>query len=533
MKGIIISSDKSNSGKTTISLALMKILSKYGKVRGYKVGPDFIDPKFHELATGYPSINLDYFISGKMVKDYFLKYGRGFDYGIVEGVMGLYDGLGGDYSTYHISRYLGLPIIIVMDCGFNSTTASAIIYGLKYFGNADIRGVIFNNVASRSHHHDCAIKLPPGVMDLGYIKHDNEINIKSRHLGLYLPDSSTISKIKRVSDIVEEQIDINSLISIMENFEIAEDKDQINTDSMDKPKAASFMSYLLPSDILKAPAGKAIYSAYLNRDGKMIDDTIAYKISNESVFVIPNAATTEKIHNWLIENSKGFEVNIINFSDKLCTLALQGPLAKEVMNKIYPDANNLEHFTFMNASDRFGYKGLENVTFIARTGYTGEDGFEFIIPNQRVVEVWKLLLNDPRVKPIGLGARDTLRMEKGFLLSGQDFNEDRTPIEAGISWIVDFDHNFIGKDKLLENKNRLNQRFRGLIALDKSIPRSGTKVYLNGDEVGILTSGGYSPTLGKGIGLGYIDQNVKVDTEVELVLKNGKGKGIIKKPRLV
>jgi len=297
--------------------------------------------------------------------------------------------------------------------------------------------------------------------------------------------------------------------------------------------AASFMSYLLPSDILKAPAGKAIYSAYLNRDGKMIDDTIAYKISNESVFVIPNAATTEKIHNWLIENSKGFEVNIINFSDKLCTLALQGPLAKEVMNKIYPDANNLEHFTFMNASDRFGYKGLENVTFIARTGYTGEDGFEFIIPNQRVVEVWKLLLNDPRVKPIGLGARDTLRMEKGFLLSGQDFNEDRTPIEAGISWIIDFDHNFIGKDKLLENKNRLNQRFRGLIALDKSIPRSGTKVYLDGDEVGILTSGGYSPTLGKGIGLGYIDQNVKVDTEVELVLKNGKGKGIIKKPRLV
>ena len=308
MKGIIISSDKSNSGKTTISLALMKILSKYGKVRGYKVGPDFIDPKFHELATGYPSINLDYFISGKMVKDYFLKYGRGFDYGIVEGVMGLYDGLGGDYSTYHISRYLGLPIIIVMDCGFNSTTASAIIYGLKYFGNADIRGVIFNNVASRSHHHDCAIKLPPGVMDLGYIKHDNEINIKSRHLGLYLPDSSTISKIKRVSDIVEEQIDINSLISIMENFEIAEDKDQINTDSTDKPKAAIALDdafsfyYSTNLDLIRRNYNIEFFSPLRN---EVVEDAELIYIGGGYPELYPKyLQDSKRTISWLINNSE-------------------------------------------------------------------------------------------------------------------------------------------------------------------------------------------------------------------------------------
>jgi len=286
----------------------MKILSKYGKVRGYKVGPDFIDPKFHELATGYPSINLDYFISGKMVKDYFLKYGRGFDYGIVEGVMGLYDGLGGDYSTYHLSRYLGLPIIIVMDCGFNSTTASAIIYGLKYFGNADIRGVIFNNVASRSHHHDCAIKLPPGVMDLGYIKHDNEINIKSRHLGLYLPDSSTISKIKRVSDIVEEQIDINSLISIMENFEIAEDKDQKNTDSTDKPKAAIALDdafsfyYSTNLDLIRRNYNIEFFSPLRN---EVVEDAELIYIGGGYPELYPKyLQDSKRTISWLINNSE-------------------------------------------------------------------------------------------------------------------------------------------------------------------------------------------------------------------------------------
>ncbi len=297
--------------------------------------------------------------------------------------------------------------------------------------------------------------------------------------------------------------------------------------------ASKFMSYMLPSDIVNAPIGKAIYSAYLNENGMMIDDTIAYKVADDEVFVIPNAATTGLIFDWLNRNSKGFNVDIINYSSELSILALQGPMASKVMESIYPKANSLDHFTFTKASDKFGNKKLENVTFVARTGYTGEDGFEIILPNERSIEFWKKILSDYRVKPIGLGARDTLRMEKGFLLSGQDFNLDRTPIEAGVSWIINWDHDFIGKDKLWEIKDSLEERFRGLISLDKSIPRSGSKIYLNGKEIGKLTSGGFSPSLSKGIGLGYVSKDVKIDTEVEFEIRGNKAKGIIKKPRLV
>lgn len=297
--------------------------------------------------------------------------------------------------------------------------------------------------------------------------------------------------------------------------------------------AQDFISYLLPSDLSKAEVGKAVYSAYLNSQANMIDDTIAYKISEDSFLVIPNAATTDKIYNWIIKNKKDYRVSIDNISNKLSCIALQGPSASEVMKKIMPEANELEHFTFMNASSKFPSKGLEDSISVARTGYTGEDGFEFIIPNEHAPKLWNDLLKDTSVKPIGLGARDTLRMEKGFLLSGQDFNEDRNPIEAGVSWIINWDHEFIGKSTLEEKKDNIKERFRGLLSLDRTIPRNGSILKLNGVEIGKLTSGTFSPSLSKGIGLGYVKADIKLDTEVTIVGKTGEGKGLVKKPRLV
>lgn len=219
MKTVAIISDRSNSGKTTISIGLMSLLRKYGSVRGYKIGPDFIDPKFHEKATGLDSINLDYYIMGNDIKKYFVEYSRGIDFGVVEGVMGLYDGIGGRYSTYEIISLLNIPAIAVIDCSFNSTTASAILFGLKNYKNAEIRGVIFNNVASESHFKDCSLSLPEGIINLGYVKNIKKIEIKSRHLGLILPDETTVDKIKYISEIIEETIDLGSLISIMRDFE--------------------------------------------------------------------------------------------------------------------------------------------------------------------------------------------------------------------------------------------------------------------------------------------------------------------------
>ncbi len=297
--------------------------------------------------------------------------------------------------------------------------------------------------------------------------------------------------------------------------------------------AQEFISYLLPSDLSKANTGKAVYSAYLNEDAKMIDDTIAYKINENKFLVIPNAATTDKIHKWIINNKKDYDVKISNLSEKLSCIALQGPLSSEIMKTIMPDAVNLDHFSFINAYNEFPDNDLKDVILIARTGYTGEDGFEFIIPNKYAAKLWNNLLSNKDVKPIGLGARDTLRMEKGFLLSGQDFNEDRNPIEAGISWIINWDHEFIGKSKLEEEKDSVKERFRGVISTDKTIPRSGSTLKLNGEEIGKLTSGTFSPTLSRGIGLGYVKSDIKLDTEVTIVTKNSDGKGIIKKPRLV
>ncbi|MCL4333627.1 MAG: glycine cleavage system aminomethyltransferase GcvT [Candidatus Thermoplasmatota archaeon] len=297
--------------------------------------------------------------------------------------------------------------------------------------------------------------------------------------------------------------------------------------------AQEFMTYLFPTDISKEPVGKAIYSAYLNQDANMIDDTIIYKEEENKYLVVPNAATTEKVYNWIVSNRKSYDVRVNNLSDRMSCLALQGPKAPEVMESIFPEANKLGHFTFIGASTKYPEKGLETATVVGRTGYTGEDGFEFVVPNKYSVGLWREILKNPLVKPIGLGARDTLRMEKGFLLSGQDFNEDRNPIEAGVSWIISWDHDFIGKKRLLEKKGNVEERFRGVVASDKIIPRTGSVVKRGDEIIGKLTSGSFSPTLSKGIGLGYVNSDAELDTEVTIQTRNIEGKGILKKPRMV
>lgn len=303
--------------------------------------------------------------------------------------------------------------------------------------------------------------------------------------------------------------------------------------SIEGRDSQEFLSFIFPTDISKQPTGKAVYSAYLNQEANMIDDTIIYKSEEDRFLVIPNAGTIGKIHKWILEGRKTYDVNIANLSDKLSILALQGPSAVDIMNNVLPEANKLDHFTFMNVSDHFKDKDLESSTVVGRTGYTGEDGFEFIVPNKYASALWKEIMKDQKVKPIGLGARDSLRMEKGFLLSGQDFNEDRNPIEAGVSWIINWDHDFIGKKKLLEKKENVKERFRGVISKDKTIPRPGSSLKKGEKDIGTFTSGTFSPSLSKGIGLGFVDSSVELGSEVTIVTRNSTGIGVLKKPRLL
>lgn len=328
------------------------------------------------------------------------------------------------------------------------------------------------------------------------------------------------------SGIIEEHRQVRSKVGL---FDVSHMGD-ITIEGRD---ATEFLTYLFPTDISKEPIGKAIYSAYLDQEANMIDDTIVYKEDEKKYLVVPNAATTDKIHNWILANRKSYDVKISNLSDKIACLALQGPMAPEIMNDIFPEANKLEHFTFMSASEKYPEKGLETATIIGRTGYTGEDGFEFVVPNKYAVPLWREILKNPNVKPIGLGARDTLRMEKGFLLSGQDFDQNRNPIEAGVSWIIGWDHDFIGKKKLLEKKGNIKERFRGVIATDRIVPRSGSVIKKGSEVIGSLTSGSFSPTLSKGIGLGFVRSDVEVESEIIIQTRNIEGKGILKKPRMV
>jgi len=214
--GFIISSDRSDSGKTTITLGMMKLFSKKYKVAPFKVGPDFIDPMYHKLASGNYSVNLDLWIMGKNgVVDIYNKYSKFHDLSIIEGVMGFYDGLNGRYSTWELSDVLNKPVILIIDCSRNSTTAAAIVNGLKNYRRNHIRGVIFNKVASESHYNDCKMKLPRGIKSLGWVPYNDYLKIGSRHLGLLTPRDESEDFINNAAESVENNIDIDSIDEIM------------------------------------------------------------------------------------------------------------------------------------------------------------------------------------------------------------------------------------------------------------------------------------------------------------------------------
>ena len=213
---IIISSDRSNSGKTLFSSALMKLLSKKFKVRGFKAGPDFIDPKYHKIASGSPSINLDLWMMREQgVIRSLSKYGKGYDIGIIEGVMGLYDGIDTEYSTYQLSLVTKTPVILLINCNNVSSTVGAIVKGLKEYGNANIKGVIFNQIGSETHYNYCRNSVKD-VPVLGYVKFDKKFAIPSRHLGLYTTEDYKEAEelIKQVAESIENTVDIGQVFEI-------------------------------------------------------------------------------------------------------------------------------------------------------------------------------------------------------------------------------------------------------------------------------------------------------------------------------
>ncbi|MCY0851493.1 glycine cleavage system aminomethyltransferase GcvT [Thermoplasma acidophilum] len=299
--------------------------------------------------------------------------------------------------------------------------------------------------------------------------------------------------------------------------------------------ASAFLDHMFPTKVSNLKNGECVYTAFLNDSGLMIDDTIVYRMGEDSYFFVPNAGTTEKIYRWVSDHSAGYSVKIENVSNRISSIALQGPESEEVLNELgfsYPG-----YFKFQYVSGKYmnAITGKDQI-IISGTGYTGEKGVEFIIPNEHAVELWKKLLeaiNKRNGLPAGLGARDTLRMEKGMLLSGHDFNEDRDPYEASVSFIVNNDEDFVGKKNLEIRRRSDHEIFRGFVLSD-GIPRNGNPIKAGGKRVGTVTSGTISPVLNKGIALGYIDKAYsKENTEVMIEIRSVDHKAVVTKPRIV
>lgn len=262
--------------------------------------------------------------------------------------------------------------------------------------------------------------------------------------------------------------------------------------------AYDLVQFLTTNNLDKIGPGRAIYGALCNEDGKMLDDLISYMFSKEHILLVVNASNLETDFEWIKKHTGKFSVDAKNISDSLVLIALQGPDAPDIAEKLFKQSlASLKRFHF----SEYTAGGVKILT--ARTGYTGEDGFELFVEAAKGEWLWNELLK-LGAEPIGLGARDTLRLESGYLLYGNDADINTTPLEAGIGWALDLNKKgFIGQEALKIFKPKKKLFFMEM--LESGIPRQGYKIFSNRKEIGVVTSGTFSPSLGKGIAMGYVD----------------------------
>ena len=269
--------------------------------------------------------------------------------------------------------------------------------------------------------------------------------------------------------------------------------------------AKKFLQFLLSNNVEKMFDGSILYSLMCYETGGVVDDLLAYRFSENHYFLCVNASNSDKDYDWIARHASSFNVSIKNTSSETSQLALQGPDAKNVLQSLCDiSLDDLSYYNFR--------KGMVNnvESLISRTGYTGEDGFELYLSPEKVSEVFRSLMEQGRsygVQPIGLGARDTLRIEMGYPLYGNEIDNNPTPLDAGLGWVIKFDKGeFLGRGSLLKQKEQGSPRRKlvGLKLLTRGVPRAHYQVFKNGESVGEVTSGTFSPTLNTGVGLCYV-----------------------------
>ena len=267
-------------------------------------------------------------------------------------------------------------------------------------------------------------------------------------------------------------------------------------------KALDFINYMTINNVSKLEINQAQYTAMCYPDGGIVDDLICYRREN-SYFLVVNASNTKKDHDWIIDNRKG-GVAVHNITDNITQLAIQGKNAEKIIQKLTEvPLSDIKYYWFQ--------EGIlaDTEMIISRTGYTGEPGFELYFDTKYSEAIWEKIMKigeQYEIAPIGLGARNTLRLEKKYCLYGNDIDHLTTPLEAGLGWITNFDKgDFIGRDALLHQKEGgLRRKLLGFVSEGRIIPRQGYPIEVDGINIGQVTSGCYSPVLEKNIGLGYI-----------------------------
>ncbi len=289
------------------------------------------------------------------------------------------------------------------------------------------------------------------------------------------------------------------------------------------PDAERFMDYICTNKIAGKKDGLAIYTVICRDNGGAVDDALIYRIDAEHFFLVANASNRDKDRQHIIDQVAAFDVTISDRYEEEGILAIQGPQAVSLVQKRFPEAEELKPMRFTSIIDE------EKTLIIARTGYTGSGGYEVYAPNELLPSLWDWFMENG-AQPIGLGARDTLRLEMGFALYGHELSDTIAPTESIAAWTVKWDKEFIGKEALQQLEERTDKRSQyGIILHDKGIAREGYEVLKNGDKIGVVTSGTQSPSLNKAIGIILVEPKLSVGDIVEVQIRKNQARAEVVK----
>ncbi|MGB9664458.1 MAG: glycine cleavage system aminomethyltransferase GcvT [Ignavibacteria bacterium] len=340
-----------------------------------------------------------------------------------------------------------------------------------------------------------------------------KLNVIHKNLNAKLVEFAGFEMPVYYSSIVEEHLAVRNNVGIF-------DVSHMGEIFVKGPEALNFIQRITTNDVSKLIPGKAQYSAMCYDNGGIVDDLLVYRLEDGFMLVV-NASNKDKDFEWMKKNVNNLKVELIDKSDDITLIAVQGPKSAETLkNLIDFDIYELKYYSFKDG------KILDTNAIISRTGYTGELGYEIYFEGdeETAVKIWNAILDNGKqfdIKCCGLGARDSLRLEMGYCLYGNDIDETTNPLEAGLGWITKLDKEyFIGKDALMKVKEEgIKRQLKGFELIDKGIPRHGNLIFYNDKQIGYVTSGTQSPVLNKPIGLGYFDIN-SVNDEVIFEIDN-------------